>query len=145
MCASTWIVQIHVKDCEPSVPGFSVSFSLAVPFLKTRSAFLRVHSCRRPIFHSRRPFSATIFFLLISGDVEVSPGPTDNQPALAATNSQPVPAAGSSHPVPAAQSIPATANSSMFIFNIIFCSVIFCYLRCRYGVSAEDLSQVSIS
>ena len=110
--------QTFVKDCEPSVPGFSVSFSLAVP--KTRSAFLRVHSCRRPMFHSRRPFCATIFFLLlISGDVEVNPGPTDNQPALAATNSQPVPAAGSSQPLPAVQSIPATANSSMFIFNII--------------------------
>ena len=99
--------QKFVKDFE-HVPCFSVSFSLAVPFLKTRSALVRVsRTCPRTMFsYSRRPSSATIFFLLfISGDVEVNPGPTDNQPA---------PATGNSQPVAAAQS-PATASSSMLL------------------------------
>ena len=76
---------------------------------------------RRTIFsYSRRPSSATIFFLLlISGDVEVNPGPTDNRQLAPATgNAQPVTeAAGNSQPVAAAQS-PATASSGMLIFIV---------------------------
>ena len=115
-----------VKDCEPSLlakmvflscilSGCSITFS---KFDLNSAAGSQLSSCQSSTLDV--PFCATIFFLLlISGDVEVNPGPTDNQPALAATNSQPVPAAGSSQPLPAVQSIPATANSSMFIFNII--------------------------
>ena len=121
------------------VPSLSVSFSLAVPFLKTRSAFVRVRTCPRTIFsYSRRPSSATIFFLLlISGDVEVNPGPTDNQPAPATGNAQPVSAAaGNSQPVPAAQ-LPATASSGMLlIHDTVLAIFIYLFLwYSRYGVA----------
>ena len=75
------------------VPTFSVS--LAVSSLNT----LRTRPC---FYHSRRPYSATIFFLLlISGDIEVNPGPIDNQPVPARGDSLPVLASGNSQLAPA--------------------------------------------
>lgn len=109
-------------DIELYVPNFPLS-SLAASSFNTRYVLL---TRPRPTYsHTRRQSSAIIFYLLIiSGDVEVNPGPLDNQPVSATDNSQSVPATDQSQSVPAtgnSQSASATGNSqpvpaSMLLF-----------------------------
>ena len=89
---------------------------LAGPILNTRSSLLRACNYSSPLFSRfRHPSSTMIFLLLISGDVELNPGPTENQQA-------------------ASPAVPASANSGMCIY-VHYDIIKHCHdYDCRYGM-----------